>query len=78
MAEEPRPAQAECPSCGENLVLLPSYVFKDEDAAAAVRFNLGVITDTETEKIVAHYALLEADGHYVCPVCKERHGGTAP
>jgi hypothetical protein len=70
MVEERRPSQAECRECNASLVLLPSEVFRDEDAAA--KLDLGVIKDTETEEVVAHYALLRVDGSYVCPVCETR------
>jgi uncharacterized Zn finger protein (UPF0148 family) len=61
----------DCPNCGEPLALIPSDIFRDEDAAA--KLNLGEITDPETGEIVARYALLHKDGSYRCPVCSTRH-----
>jgi hypothetical protein len=61
----------DCPNCGEPLALIPSSVFRDE--AAAAKLDLGHMTNTQTDEIVSYYALLRADGSYVCPVCSTRH-----
>jgi hypothetical protein len=41
---------------------------------AAEQLDLGAITDTTTKEIVARYALVFPDEHYVCPACGERQG----
>jgi hypothetical protein len=72
MSEAQHPSQAECAHCHAALVLIPATVFRSEPAAAELK--LGTATDSNTSETVAHFTVVYADGHYVCPVCKTRQG----
>jgi len=66
---------ATCPDCNTELSLLSSEVYPHLDLSGGNVADLpGPITDQlGGGNVVALYAVLEPDGTYVCPECKQRH-----
>jgi hypothetical protein len=64
--------QTTCPNCKTELALISSEVYPHLDLSGGNVASLpGPITD-ELDIEVAQFAVLDADGTYVCPECEER------